>query len=101
MNCGRGDTSFRSVQLAVAFFFSIAYYFLIWTPAMVDEDPKVEDLVDRLAPARADKDADTPLLLVALPYLGMLTAFSGLVMYEPAEERSSVAPGDDREDEKE
>jgi hypothetical protein len=99
LNCGRGDGCFRVAQLLVALSFAGAYYFLIWTPAMIDEEPKIEDLVDRVAPT-AGKDADTPVLWVASPYFLMALTFTTLVMFEPAEPSSSVTPQDDEENEK-
>merc|ERR1711988_1999591 len=46
--CDRDSSAWRFMHLVVIVLFGTVYYQLIWTPAMLDELPKVDDVVESL-----------------------------------------------------
>jgi hypothetical protein len=69
---GTQEGLYRLAQAMVVLPIVMMYYFYIWTPAMVDETPKFDEMVDSIV----GRDAGP--MRVWIPY--MLLAFLGLVL---------------------
>jgi len=92
--CGDSDNSWRWLHILVTVSFGAVYYVLVWTPAMTDELPKVDDFIESLympdtaelqkpqAPGGKDDGEDVPRLLTITPYLVFAVVFSMLFLFE-------------------
>jgi len=78
----------RLLNFIVLLSFGIAYYILVWTPAMIDELPTVDELLEGFS--QAD---DTPRVLVAAPYLVLTLVFSVMLFGESC---GATDPGRDQ-----
>merc|ERR1719491_1373605 len=97
-NCGGGssDGNFRAAQFLLVCALCGVYYGLVWTPAMLDEGPKVDEIFDMLGlqveVKNGKEEPQTPRVLVALPYLLVFAAFAVLTMFDsPPSSKSLVA----------
>eukprot|EP00929_Paragymnodinium_shiwhaense_P032666 TRINITY_DN18076_c0_g1_i1.p1 TRINITY_DN18076_c0_g1~~TRINITY_DN18076_c0_g1_i1.p1 ORF type:complete len:372 (-),score=84.52 TRINITY_DN18076_c0_g1_i1:123-1238(-) len=77
-----GQTAFRVVQVGVALIFIVAYYQLIWTPAMIDLPPAVETVAAHLPLPRA----------ASLPYWLSTIAFGASYVLEEDADRRLTDP---------
>lgn len=101
----RDSSGQRFVHIMFVMLFGTAYYMLVWTPAMMDELPKVDDFVESLlvptTPRTAVKTAsdDVPVLVTAAPYCIMGLMFAILFMGEQDSDPKvkRVQPEDDLE----
>lgn len=97
------DSFFRTLHFAAMLLFGVGYYILIWTPAMLDEGPRVDDFVESLvlpdtqaAGSNASgKEEDVPLLITVAPYVVISAVFSFLYLFETSS--SKVRPDGDEE----
>jgi hypothetical protein len=103
--CMTGDGSFRAVQLFLVCCLCGVYYVLVWTPAMVDESPKVDEIFEILgfqfANPDGKEDPPVPRILVMLPYLLLFATFALLTVFDTGEtlhSKSRVAAEEDDKD---
>jgi len=89
------DSLLRALHCIAIVLFGVGYYILIWTPAMLDEGPRVDDFVESLilpdsqaAGSNASgKEEDVPLLITVAPYAVMSAVFAGCIYSNPLHRR--------------
>lgn len=94
-----GNSNWRTVHVLVLIAFGALYYLLIWTPAMLDELPRVDDFVESLilpdvpvtGKSPSKEEEEVPVVLTVAPYLVIAIVFSMLFLFESSSPKSDKA----------
>lgn len=93
----------RVIEVIIVLWIGIGYYFLVWTPAMLDQEPRISEWLAEVGKTSGFISDVEALPFVLMPYWLTALLFGGMSVFElwaePDEEndKKKVAPGGDGE----